>query len=138
MIRPTGSKVIVKPDVAPGISESGLIVPENARRDPAMSGIVVAVGNGPASAHRVRAATIAACRDRIETAAQDAEDDYGMGAALAALPDASEAGSFSEVSPGDRVCFAYTAGQHLVVDDEQYLVMQEDDIVAVLDDEVTG
>ena len=152
LIRPTGSKVIVKPDVAPATSDGGLIVPESARRDPAMSGIVIAVGNGPASAHLVRASTIAACRVAVQRVADGVmakniqvgewteRDSYSV----AVVRDMIEAeltsrirdvpDGFSEVSPGDRVCFSYTAGQHLIVDDERYLVMQEDDIVAVLDD----
>ena len=135
-IRPTGHKVLVKPDAAPDTSAGGLVVPESARREPAMSGVVVAVGDGPASAHRVRAATITACVDRI-VRLDDSDDDgicEGLACALESLRSfAAACTDLSEVHPGDRVCFPYTAGQRLQVDEETYFVMQEDDITAVLE-----
>ncbi len=38
-----------------------------------------------------------------------------------------------QVSEGDRVVFSSYAGNELIVDDEQLLIMSEDDILAILD-----
>ena len=38
-----------------------------------------------------------------------------------------------QVSEGDRVVFSSYAGNELAVDDEQLLIMNEDDILAILD-----
>ncbi len=47
------------------------------------------------------------------------------------LPDGERAPH--QVSEGDRVLFTSFAGNELIVDDEEVLIMSEDDILAVLD-----
>jgi chaperonin GroES len=47
------------------------------------------------------------------------------------LPDGTRAQH--QVSEGDRVVFASYAGNEIVVDDEQLLIMGEEDILAILD-----
>lgn len=44
-------------------------------------------------------------------------------------------GSRSEfqVKKGDRILFSSYAGESLTIDDQEYLIMREDDILAVLD-----
>ncbi len=38
-----------------------------------------------------------------------------------------------QVKKGDRVLFSSYAGESLTIDDQEYLIMREDDILAVLD-----
>lgn len=47
------------------------------------------------------------------------------------LPDGERAPH--QVSDGDRVLFTSYAGNQIIVDDEEVLIMSEDDILAVLD-----
>ena len=44
-VRPLGSKVLVRRDVAPETTEGGIIIPDNANEKP-LEGVVVAVGDG--------------------------------------------------------------------------------------------
>lgn len=65
MLKPIGSRLIVKPDAAATESAGGIIFPQTHGSAPAMTGTVVSVGRGPATAHRVRQATLArVMRDR--------------------------------------------------------------------------
>jgi len=131
MLRPLGHKVLVKPAVPDETTESGLILVQD-RRDPEMSGEIVAVGNGPAAAHKVRTATIAKCLALIDEVA----DQVPAAALRKAAHDALAAYlmsqvQVSDVSVGDHVVFPYTAGQKLDVDGSTYLLMAEDDLSAV-------
>ena len=135
MLRTTGSRVLVTPDTAAGETDAGLVIPESARKDPPMSGRVVAVGNGPASAHAVRKATIAKCRALVW--ARDMErpplQAYREIEAIHARMEqyANESEALPSVAVGDRVVFPYTAGTALTVDGEPYIVLNEDQIEAV-------
>jgi len=135
VIQPLANRVLVKPDPAPDVTASGLVIPDNAiaAKNFEMSGTVVTVGKGPASAHRVREAMIArfhALIDQVEEQQPSScvcatlrrrVNEWGM-----ALVD------LSEVHPGDHVAFPYTVGTVIEVDGERHLLMNEDQIVAIL------
>ena len=132
MLTPTGSRIIVKPEAADTQSAGGILFPETYGKPPAMTGTVIGVGRGPASAHRVRQATIAHCVQLLNDAAErvpaaalrmEVEDDF----ARYAVEDVR----LSEVHPGDYVCFAFTAGHNMVVDGQSYIVLEEDEVRAV-------
>lgn len=96
-----------------------------------MSGTVVSVGRGPESAVRIRTATIARCMKLLD----DVAERVPSAALRTQLMDEfaryqMEQVDCSGLKEGDRVCFPYTAGQHLTVDDQGYIVLREDDIVA--------
>ena len=132
-LSPTGSRVLVIPDPAPTDSAGGLILPDSARRDPAMSGVVYAVGNGPSAARRIRGVMFAAFHRLVDEVAEtgpDTADDLVPQIHAAIARWTCEASSMSELRPGDRVAFPYTAGQAMTVDGETYLVLTEDAIVA--------
>ena len=74
-LRPLGSRVIVRPDAPETVSAGGIIFPQTHGSAPAMTGTVVRVGTGPASAHRVRQAAIDRCRVLVASAVADCEDD---------------------------------------------------------------
>ncbi len=42
--------------------------------------------------------------------------------------------AFLQVKPGDRVIFSSYAGDNFTIDDEDYLLMREDDILAIVED----
>jgi co-chaperonin GroES (HSP10) len=131
MLRPLGHKILVKPDAPPTETESGIILMSD-RRDPEMGGEVVSVGNGPASAHRIRTFTIARCMKLLDETA----DRVPAQALRVQLMDAfaryqMEQVRISEVQEGDQVIFPYTAGQKIQVDDQTYILLAEDDISAV-------
>jgi len=130
-LKPLGNRVLIRPDVQESETDSGLIIPEVSRDQPEMSGIVISKGRGPASANRIRQATIARCiailnqvADQVPAAAlrSEAED------ALARY--ASDLIDLSEVREGERVVFPYTGGETLTVDGQRFLIIEEDKIVA--------
>ncbi len=132
MLRPLGNRLIVRPDAAETESAGGIIFPETHGKPPAMTGTVISVGRGPATAHRVRQATIAHCMrligevaERVPTAALRVELEDEL--ARYAVEDVN----LSEVTEGAYVCFAYTSGHNLSVDREPYIVIEEDDVQAV-------
>jgi co-chaperonin GroES (HSP10) len=137
VIRPLGNRVLVKPDPQVKETASGLAIPD-AHFEYDMSGTVVQVGNGPASAHRVREAMIARFHKCVDDAA-DEWDDGETGESLLVAADlhrklnALAALNVSELQVGDHVAFPYTAGTLIEVDGERYLLMNEDQIVAVLE-----
>lgn len=137
MITPLANRVLIKPDKAPDQTASGLHIPDNASsvKDFEMAGTVVKVGTGPASAHRVRAAMIARFRAIVEEAWLAVDDVSHHGAAITLRLDALDAQNLSEIAPGDHVAFPYTAGTVVELDGERYLLMPEDQIVAILDRE---
>lgn len=131
MLKPTGTRLIVKPD-APETRSGSIIFPETYGKPPAMTGTVVSVGRGPASAHRVRQATIAHCiqllnevAERVPSAALRGEIEDEL--ARYAVEDVR----LSDVSTGDYICFAFTAGHKLTVDDQPFIVLEEGDVQAV-------
>lgn len=136
MLRPLGNRVIVKPDQPDTESDSGIIFPQTYGAPPAMSGTVVSVGRGAASAHRVRQATIARCvqllnevADRVPSASLRSE----LGDELFRY--AVEDVRFSELSSGTYVAFSYTDGAKIQIDGEEYIVLDESDIAAAWTDE---
>lgn len=146
MLRTTGSRVLVTPDTAASETDAGLVIPESARKEPPMSGRVVAVGNGPASAHAVRKATIKRClaivEDKREPCGVSLTLEAGYRLAVAHLFSdlkqyADETAAMAGVGVGDRVVFPYTAGTALTVDGEPYIVLHEDQIEAVWTQEET-
>ena len=144
MIQPLANRVLVKPDPPPDVTDSGIVIPDNAQasKDFDMSGTVIRVGTGPASAHRVREAMIARFHKIVDdlfgvTEFSDSGPVYVARRFHSALNDMA-AMNLSEVQVGDHVAFPYTAGTVLVVDGERYLLMNEDQIVAILDREVAA
>lgn len=120
------SRIIVKPDTPE--YDGLLVIPETIQKPPAMSGTVVAVGHGPASARQVRSATyaraIAIVEELIPTAAV-------RNSVLDALAHVQVEATASELAIGDTVCFSYTAGHKMDVDGEKYIVLTEDECLAV-------
>lgn len=131
-LKPLGNRLIVRPEVAASVSDGGIILPDTYGKPPAMSGTVISVGRGPSTAHRIRQATIARCvqilnevADQVPSAAlrMECEDAF----ARYAIEDIT----FSDLTEGDYVVFAYTSGTKMKVDGEEYVVLNEDEVEAV-------
>lgn len=137
MLRPLGNRLIIRPEPADTESAGGIILPETFGKPPAMSGTVVSVGHGPATAHRVRQATIARCVQILnEVADQVPSSALRMEAEDAFARYAVEDVTLAEVREGDYVAFAYTAGCKMQVDGDELIVMTEDELQAVWKPEV--
>ena len=136
VIIPLANRVLIKPDPPPEQTASGLHIPDNATRekDFEMSGIVVRTGTGPASAQRVRDAMITQFHKLIDTVA-DSTPSTGVCAVLKRelARMRLEAVNLSEIHPGDHVAFPYTAGTVLEADGVRHLLMNEDQVVAILE-----
>lgn len=125
-LRALQSRIIVKPDTAE--YDGLLVIPETVQKPPAMSGTVVAIGNGPASAKQVRSATYARAIAIVEELVPTAAIRNGV---LDALAHVQMEATASELAIGDTVCFSYTAGHKMHVDGESYIVLLEDECLAV-------
>lgn len=122
---PLGNKVIVRPTPPKRESAGGIVFAEVHEERSAMSGTVLSVGHGPASAHAVRRATVAACVRKVRQSSSVAESVAALEAYAAELP------SCSEVKPGDFVTFPFTAGSNLTVDGDTVIVLHEDSLESV-------
>lgn len=134
MIQPLANRVLIKPDPAPTVTESGLFIPDNATqsKDFEMSGTVIRTGTGPASAQRVREAMIARFHKIVDEACRSWDHAEDIASSLRGALREMDAQNVSEVQPGDHVAFPYTVGTVIDVDGERMLLMNEDQIVAVL------
>ena len=136
MLTPLQSRLIIKPEPASTMSAGGILFPETHGKAPAMTGVVMGIGKGPASAHRVRQATIAHCLHLVETVAEQVPaSTLRSEVADAFARYAAEDARCSELHVGDMVCFAYTAGHNMTVDGEPYIVIDERDVQAVWKEE---
>jgi chaperonin GroES len=136
LIQPLANRVLIKPDPPPDETASGLIIPDNAHasKDFEMSGTVIAKGTGPASAHRVREAMIARFHKVVDDVVVDGwRDALLIRRQIHRELNEMAAINLSEIAVGDHVAFPYTAGTVLIVDGERHLLMNEDQIVAILE-----
>lgn len=130
MLRPLGSRLLIKPD-PPATVIGGILVPGSAEKPPAMTGTVIALGRGPASAHQVRQATLAEVRDALQQA--------GMAVAVVeAIFATLGRAEMHDVTEGDCVCFAFTSGTNLTLDGEPFILIAEDDLEAVWTPDAAG
>lgn len=136
MIIPLANRVLITPDPPPQTTESGLHIPDNATRekDFEMSGTVVRVGTGPASAQRVRERMIASFALLVDKVAAETPSTGVCAVLQRELGKmAVSSVSLAEIQPGDRVAFPYTAGTVLEADGVRHLLMNEDQVVAILE-----
>lgn len=111
-IYPVGDRVLIKPDSLEETTEGGIVIPESIHEKHALAqsiGTVIAVGPD-------------AWIDHVEKS-----------------PEGSKTVGFSKpfAKPGDRVCFARYGGIQIPgKDGEEYRIMNDVDITAVVDPEV--
>lgn len=138
-ITPVGHRVLVRPDQPATQSEGGILIPDAYRETPAMSGIVLRVGNGYLRDQRMRSVTIARAMGLMDEARADA----ATGAEAIAvwrdlmqrwLREIEACASICEV--GQRVIFPMEAGHEIVLGedtDESVVIVSEESILAVYD-----
>lgn len=125
-LRPIKDRILVKPDLPPKTTESGLIMAEH--RKPEQTGTVIAVGP---CAHPLKqeAEEMAAWL----TECSDPNCERGRCRASRLMLDLVR--KEPAVKPGDYVVFSWTGGQEIWVEngEERYLMMTENDILAVVE-----
>lgn len=143
MLKPLGHRILVKPDGQDEQTASGLVLPGDRDYVPT-SGTVVAVGDGPERDARIRSKTISRCvgvvAELTEGASVSVEVDKLVYDILAELGryknqvERFEAG----LRVGDRVVYAAESGLKLTEDGQDYILLNEDDAVAVATEEVAA
>lgn len=124
-VRPLHDRVLIRPIKNADETESGLVLPENRADTYAeMQGEIVAVGH--------------------VTHPRKAEAEEFIASELAGFSDGSVEGRAADllrdlvrkepcVKPGDHVLFSWSAGQQITIDDEEYILMNEADLLAVVE-----
>ena len=127
MLRPIGNRILVKPEANDETTDSGLILVEH--RKPPVMGTVIAVGS---CAHPL-AAEAEALSDKLMERAIPYDDvvDHELFDAAQMLLDVTRKEPL--VKAGDLVVFSWTAGREVTINDDLYLMMTEDDILAVIE-----
>lgn len=125
-LRPIKDRILIKPEIPPQETESGLLLMEH--RKPEQTGTVVAVG--PCAHPLKHEAEIAA--EWLEALPEHLDHNV-IGNCADLLRRATQ--REPAVKPGDYVIFSWTAGQEVWVEDgdEKYLMMTENDILAVVE-----
>ena len=118
-----GPRVFVRPDTLPEMSSDGLLHLVYGRQTSTMTGLVVAVGDGPLLAQE-------AVQDALEAVQSRITDPDALRAVQEVLS-AYKAGN--TVEPGDRVLFSPNAGEELIFEKDVLVAMKEDDILAVIE-----
>jgi chaperonin GroES len=110
-----GSLVLVKVNEEPEeVTDFGLIIPK-LQDDPPMTGEVIAKGDGL----------------KVEKQYATASFHLKKGKALAEVITQIETLPMDEVAVGDTVLFPRYAGQEVTIDDNKYLFLRIDEILAV-------
>jgi len=125
MLRPLGNRILIRPELAQDRTESGLWIQENKKPD--QTGTVVAIGT--LTHPRKQEAEDVAYGMFHERQTSDCTCDICKGRRLLLELVARE----PIVKVGDFVLFSWQSGQELVVDGERYLLLPEDDLLAVLE-----
>lgn len=127
MIRPTGHRILIQPDEQPTHSDL-VLLPEH-RDFVATSGTVIALG--PRGSKVRYEARQRALREAAEALIRhEAWNGYVNDVlALAGSPDPEH-----EIAVGDRVAFDSESGLRIVENGVEYLIMNEDDVVVIVDE----
>lgn len=126
------TRILIEPDAAPTKTEGGLYIPDTYNDGPPMSGTVLQVGGD--AGFRLQQQTIRECISVVEQMAET----YRYPAPLQSTLD--ELGRFLlaqqpvtlDVKVGDRVLFSPAKAVELIIGEhERYIVLEEDDVLAV-------
>ena len=135
-LKPLGHRILVKPDEQEEQTTSGLVLPGDRDHVPT-SGVVVAVGDGPERDQRIRLATIARCMSIVEEL-----DDTSIPSTqtIAVMDEIRRYLNQIEqverpVAVGDRVVYAAESGLKVTEDGHDYILLNEDDAVAIATEE---
>jgi len=126
VIRPTGHRVLIQPDEQPE-SEGDILLPQH-REFVATSGTVIAIG--PRGSRIRWDARQRALREVIAEIGKYGQDrTVNLVAKMLGSPDPEH-----EVKVGDRVAFDSESGLRLVESGVEYLILDEDDVVVIVEE----
>ena len=129
---PMGDRVLVRPTVKGDRTEGGLYIPESAQQDAfsVVEGTVVAVGTmtHPRKAEAEELANWFAHFNFDQPWVRKRTD-----ATIELLRDLVR--KEPSVKVGDYVLFSWQSGQEFVMDDERFLIMREEDLLAVVEED---
>jgi co-chaperonin GroES (HSP10) len=134
MLTPLGRRVLVQPDAPETVTEGGLLIPEKAQDRIAMSGTIVAVGplcQGPS--FHVKTQLLTQVEHVIEqVASRAAHTDWteDLLADLRVALDRYVETANDGLKVGMCVAFPYTVGMDVTVDGDDFIVLDEQAIVA--------
>ena len=131
-----GHRVLIKPDDQPK-SEGGIVLPQD-REWVATSGTVVQVGPGGSKMrYEARQRALQAALDAIERPHGSTNDWFHAGLKIATERILALLGTVdpaSDVHVGDRVAFNGDHGVALSVGDENFLILNQDDVVIIIEE----
>jgi co-chaperonin GroES (HSP10) len=129
-----GHRVLIAPDPQPEAS-SGIVLPQD-REWVATSGTVVQVGPGePKLTYDARQRAIRACLEAIQRPHQSTNEWFHGGIRVAIDRVTALLGTYDppvDVQVGDRVAFNGDHGERLAVGGEQYLILNQDDVLIIV------
>ncbi|MCR4338504.1 MAG: co-chaperone GroES [Gemmatimonadaceae bacterium] len=130
MMTPLHHRVLIQPDPHPTETASGLALVEDFA-PPDTSGTIIARGNGPRWAQEIRRQAIREC---LALATENYDMDRGWFDLFKQFDDLLLATPLADpdVAVGDRVVFSPASGQIVELQDGRYLLMAEDDLLAVI------
>lgn len=135
-LRPIGHRVLVLPDAQPETSASGIVLPQDRDHVP-VSGSIAAMGpGGDRLRFDARQRAIADCLEFIDSAIRS----FGTIAPLLVVR-AEVAGLQGSAHPEralhvwDRVVYPAEAGLRVTEDGQDYILLNEDDVVAIATEE---
>lgn len=136
-LKPTGHRILIKPDEQRTETDAGLVLLESSHYIP-VSGTVVAVGTGPQWAAALKRDILKDVREIVEGTGEIFPNDGG--APFDVLRDelgryAQRISAESELHVGDRVMFPVEAGQQVTEDGEVFILMNEDDVLGIVQEE---
>lgn len=129
MIRPTGHRVLIQPDAQPE-SSGDILLPQH-REFVATSGTVIAIG--PRGSQIRWEARQRALRE-VYALLREEVPGWGFDAVLKLIgsPDPAH-----DIKVGDRVAFDYESGLRLTENGVEYLILNEDDVVVLVEESET-
>lgn len=129
-LKPLGFRVLIKPDEPPTESQGGLVLPDD-HDHVAMSGTIVAVGKGSKLLWEARQNALKQAWAEVAQTPSGATDEalkavYKLIGRVEPMP---------TLAVGDRVAFSAESGAIFTEDGQQYIVMNEDDVVVLVEEE---
>ena len=135
-LRPTGFRILVKPDAQKTETDSGLVLLKDRHHIP-VSGTVVAIGNGSEREHQERVRVLKEALTIVEKLAVTFQHPAPLQMAYQDIDRylAKQKVEEPDIKLWDRVVFPTTAGQQVTEDGEDYVLLNEDDVLAVVSED---
>jgi co-chaperonin GroES (HSP10) len=134
-LKPLGHRILIQPDEPAPVTDAGIVLPDDRDHVP-VSGIVVAVGDGPERDARIRSASILRCMAIVEEIAET-DDSKAL---TAAVDEMRRYRNHCErladsIRVGDRVAYPVECGLKMSEDGNEYILLNEDDAVVIATEE---